>query len=286
MCDPSPVQEWGPERVGDLVVLTDAALPEERLNADELLACCWEDPGVVLGSSDGSGAASVVVRRHGDHADAFVKLVVVEPERQRTGIGRALLRAAEQWAWDQGASDVHLSGSAPAYLWPGVDVRAIAMLCLAEADGYEETGAAFDMSVPAAFRHPVPVGVDVRRTLADDDARAVDELVAREWPNWLDEQRRATEQGTCLAAFDLGTGEAVAFACHSVNRAGWFGPTGTAPSHRHRSIGLALLGEVCADLMVAGFTEVEICWIGPVGFYAAAGGSISRVYRTSRRRKP
>ena len=286
MCDPSAVLEWGPDRVGDLVALTETALPDEHLTIDELLACCWEDPGVVLGSPDGSGAVAAVVRRFGEHAAAFVKVVVVAPERHRQGVGRSLLRAAEEWAWDEGASDVHLCGSAPAYLWPGVDVRATAMLCLAEADGYEETGAAFDMSVPAAFRHPVPVGVDVRRTLADDDARAVDELVAREWPNWLDEQRRATEQGTCLAAFDLGTGEAVAFACHSVNRAGWFGPTATRPSHRHRSIGLALLSEVCTDLMVAGFSEVEICWIGPVGFYAAAGGAISRVYRTSRRPKP
>ena len=131
------------------------------------------------------------------------------------------------------------------------------------------------MSVPAAFRHPVPDGVDIRRTLADTDAAAVDALVGREWPNWV---RRATtggRTGHVLAAFDTASGDAVAFACHSVNRAGWFGPTGTAPSHRHRSIGLALLGEVCTDLQVAGFHDVEICWIGPVGFYAAAGGSIT-----------
>jgi GNAT superfamily N-acetyltransferase len=280
------VHAWGPERVGDLTALTGAAMPDERLSADELLACCWDDPGIVLGLPDGSGAVSAVVRRAGEHAAAFVKLVVVDPEHQRTGIGRALLRAAEHWAWDEGASDVHLSGSAPAYLWPGVDVRATAMLCLAEHDGYEETGAAFDMSVPASFRHRVPDGVELRRTLSEDDADAVDALVAREWPNWVEEARRGVDQGTCLAAFDVTSGEAVAFACHSVNRAGWFGPTGTAPPHRHRSIGLALLGEVCADLMIAGFDDVEICWIGPVGFYAAAGGGISRVYRTSRRRRP
>ena len=286
MCDPSAVDEWGPERLGDLVTLTDAALPDEHLTADELLACCWEDPGVVLGPDDGSAAVSAVVRRSGDHAAAFAKLLVVEEGHRRRGVGRALLRAAEEWAWGQGAVDLHLSGSAPAYLWPGVDVTATAMLCLAEAAGYEDTGAAFDMSVPVTFRHPVPDGVQVRRVLDEADAGSVDQLVSRDWPNWLDEQRRATEQGTCLAAFDSTTGDAVAFACHSVNRAGWFGPTGTAPTHRHRSIGLALLGEVCTDLMVAGFAEVEVCWIGPVGFYAAAGGAISRVYRTSRRRKP
>jgi GNAT superfamily N-acetyltransferase len=286
VCDPSAVREWGPDHLGDLVRLTDAELPDEQLTSDELLACCWEDPGVVLGLPDAGGAVSAVLRQFGDHRLAFVKLLVVGRRSRREGRGRALLAAAEQWAWDAGASGVHLSGSAPSYLWPGVDVRATAMLCLAEAAGYIETGAAFDMSVPTGFRHPVPDGVEIRRALSDTDASSVDALVEREWPTWVDEQRRATEQGTCLAAFDMATGEAVAFACHSVNRAGWFGPTGTAPSHRRRSIGLALLGEVCTDLRVAGFTDVEICWIGPVGFYAAAGGWISRTYRTYRRQKP
>jgi len=40
---------WGAGRVGDLTALTTAAMPAEALSADELLACCWDDPGVVLG---------------------------------------------------------------------------------------------------------------------------------------------------------------------------------------------------------------------------------------------
>ena len=158
MCDPSAVHEWGPDHLGDLVGLTDGGLPDERLTSDELLACCWDDPGVVFGLPDATGAVSAVMRQFGDHRVAFVKLLVVSRGSRRHGHGRALLAAAEQWAWDAGAGELHLSGSAPAYLWPGVDVRATAMLCLAEAAGYEETGAAFDMSVPAGFRHPVPDG--------------------------------------------------------------------------------------------------------------------------------
>jgi mycothiol synthase len=111
-------------------------------------------------------------------------------------------------------------------------------------------------------------------------------MVAAVWPEWLDEQRRATEQGTCLAAFDHEDGQAVGFACHSVNRGGWFGPTGTVPDHRGRGIGHALLSEVCRDLMVAGYRDVEICWIGPFRFYATAGGAMSRTFRTFRRAKP
>ena len=196
-----------------------------------------------------------------------------------------MLSGAEDWLFDQGAGEVYLGGSAPFYLWPGVDVRALAMLCLAEQAGYEPIGAALDMSVPTTFRAPVPEGVEVRRVLEDTDVAAVEALVGREWPEWLAELRQAVDQGGCLGAFVGDEGAAAGFACHSVNRLAWFGPTGTDPRRRHGGVGLALLGEVCRDLMVAGHPDVEICWIGPVGFYAKAGGSVSRVYRTLRRRR-
>jgi GNAT superfamily N-acetyltransferase len=260
-------------------------MPAERLSADELLACCWDDPGVVLATADGQGAVAAVVRRWGEHVVGYVKLLAVHPGARRAGVGRALLAAAEQWAWDQGAAEVHLGGSAPFYLWPGVDVQALAMLCLAESAGYEPTGAALNMSVPTTFRAPVPEGLELRRVLDDADAVAVDALVEPVWPEWMAEMHRAVEQGTCLALFDP-SGEAVAFACHSVNRAAWFGPTGTDPRRRHGGAGLAVLGAVARDLTAAGYADTEICWIGPVGFYAAAGGAVSRTFRTLRRRRP
>jgi len=279
------MEEWGPERADDLADLADAAMADECLSVDELLACCWDDPGIVLASVDGSGVVSAVVRRWGDYVVGYVKLLAVRPGARRVGLGRSLLSAAEQWAWDQGASEVYLGGSAPFYLWPGVDVRALAMLCLAESAGYEPTGAALDMSVPATWRAPVPAGLEIRRTLDDRDVAAVEALIEPIWPEWLAEARRAVEQGTCLATFDC-VGAATAFACHSVNRAAWFGPTGTDPARRREGAGLALLGEVGKDLMVAGYRDIEICWIGPVGFYAAAGGAVSRVFRTLRTRRP
>ncbi|MEI7592123.1 MAG: GNAT family N-acetyltransferase [Actinomycetes bacterium] len=275
---------WGPDRAGDLAALCATAMTDEALSVDELTACCWDDPGLVLATDDGSGTIVAVTRQWGDAVVAFIKLLVVHPNAQRTGIGRALLSAAEDWAWKSGASEMHLGGSAPFYLWPGVDMDALAMLCLAESAGYEPTGAAINMSVPVTFRAPVPAGVEVRRVLDDDQVAGVEALVGPNWPSWLDETRRAIEQGTCLATFDA-SGTVTAFACHSVNRARWFGPTGTAPDRRHEGAGLALLGEVAKDLMAAGYRDIEICWIGPIGFYVAAGGSVSRVYRTLRRHK-
>lgn len=291
-----PTAAWGPERAADVAALLADAAPHEGLTTDELLACCWDDPGLVLGvdADGGPGADAVVaavVRRAGDHAVGFVRLVAVHPGRRRTGVGRSLLAEAEGWLFDQGATEVRLGGEAPFYLWPGVDVRATAMLCLAEAAGYEPVGAELDLSLPATFRAPAPEGVEVRRVLDDADVAAVRALLDEVFPWWWPETARGIDAASCLAAFPAGAseaagaGRALGFACHSVNRAGWLGPMGTDPAARHRGVGHALLGAVCQDLMVAGRRDVEVAWIGPVGFYAAAGASVSRVFRTLRRRR-
>ena len=275
---------WGADRAGQLAELATAAMPAEGLSADELLACCWEDPGVVLATPDGTGAIAATVRRWDTLAIGYVKLVAVHPGARRQGVGRALLEAAEQWVRDEGSKELHLGGSAPFYLWPGIDVMALPMLCLAEACGYEEAGAALNMSVPTLFRSPAPEGISVERVLDQDLVDRTEKLIAPIWPEWLAETRRAVEQGTCLAAVDAGSGTVAGFACHSVNRAGWFGPTGTDPAYRHRGIGRCLLGEVGKDLMVAGYGDIEISWLGPLGFYASAGGAVSRVFQARRKR--
>jgi GNAT superfamily N-acetyltransferase len=280
------IGEWSPDRLADLLGLTDLALPGERLTGDELLACCWDDGGVVLGTGDDQGAVSAVVRSFGEHRLAWIKLVAVHPDAHRQGTGSALVEAAESWAFDHGASSVQLANSAPFYLWPGVDTTMLGMLCLAEACGYLATGSELNMSLTSTFRAPSPPGVVLRRVLDDAEVAAVADFVGGHWPHWLAELHRAAEQGGCHGAFDEASGRPVGFACHSVNRAGWVGPMGTDPTRRAGGVGWALLGELCRDLMVAKFDEVEISWVGPVRFYAKAGATVSRSFRTYSKTRP
>ena len=108
-------------------------MPDERLTADELLAVCWDDPGVVLGDPGGvgrGGRGGAPGRRPWPWPSS--SWWWCDPAAQRPGLGRRLLAAAESWAWDEGAGELHLAGSAPFYLWPGVDVSFTAMHCLVE----------------------------------------------------------------------------------------------------------------------------------------------------------
>ncbi len=277
---------WGPARADDLAALCDAAAPAERLTGDELLACCWEDPGVVLGTADGRAAVSACVQTHGDRVVGFVKLIAVEPAAQGLGVGRALLDAAHGWAFDgQGAAEVRVAGPGPFYIWPGVDFRATRALCLFESFGYWPVGAEFNMACPTTYRADPPAGVTIDRALDDDHAAAVLALVAAHWPGWVPETSRALDHGACFAARDAG-GSVLGFGCHSVNRAGWIGPMGTDPERHHGGVGGAVLGALCRDLMAAGFADAEIAWVGPAGFYArTAGAAVSRVFRTLTRRR-
>src|SRR4051812_43339391 len=93
------VDTWARERASHLASLVDRALPDERLTADELGFCCWNDGGAVLGLPSGDGAVAVSVADEGPRRIGFVKLVVVDPDAQRRGHGRALVEAAQKWAF-------------------------------------------------------------------------------------------------------------------------------------------------------------------------------------------
>lgn len=282
-------ERWTEARAGELTALCDAALPGENLTEDELRAALWEDggdgdPTVVLGLADGAGAVAGVVHTVGARRVGFVQLVAVRPDARRAGVGSALVAALRDWAFEgHGAEGLGVGGASPFYLWPGVDVRATAALCLFESLGFHPRGCEVDMSYPTQHRAPVPAGVTVRRALEEDDVAAGLAFVGRHWPNWVAETRRAIDGGSCHLGFsdDDDGGAVVGFGCHSVNRLGWLGPMGTDPLRRHGGLGNALLGAIATDLMAAGLSTVEVAWVGPVGFYAnAAGASVSRTFRT------
>ena len=270
------VVAWGVERAGELADLW-AAASDELLSVDELIGVLWDTPGVVLGDAAGTAAIAATTYEADGLVLGAIRLMVVHPERQRQGVGRALVGAAESWMVERGAVWGGLGAERPQYLFPGIDFTNVAALGLAEACGYEPADSSFNMSLPTSVRAPVPEGITVRRVVSDEDAAAVVAMVAEQWPGFLDELRPGIEAGGVLGAFV--DGRAVGFCAHSVSRVGWIGPLGTHPDYAGRGVGSALTAAACTDLMVAGLPFGEVCQVGPVRFYAALGGTTSRVWR-------
>jgi GNAT superfamily N-acetyltransferase len=279
------VHTWTAADLPALVSVVDAAFPGEDLSADEIQSACFEDPdpSVVFGLDGGEGTVAVVARPSQGGPVASVLLLAVEPAARGQGRGRRLLQAAEEWAFDAaGAVSLSAGGSAPFFLWPGVDVHWMPALCLFESAGYFESGAVLLSSFPAAYRAEPPPGVELRRVVGDEDAELVLRFCAEHWPASVAEIRRAVDHATCfLALAEAAEGEdaPLGLVCHSVNRTGWVGAMAVKSDHRRRGIGSALLGAVTSDLRVSGVREAHICPGRPVRFFArVAGATTSRAF--------
>jgi mycothiol synthase len=232
-----------------------------------------------------------------------VNLFALDPALRRRGLGTALLAALESRLFDAGASAVMIGGATPTFAWPGVDVRYTAACCLAESRGYERVSEAVNMVVELAAAAEAGMlateqdelrlageGITVRR-LVEADREAISPWLASWGGTWGRETLSTLgrqDAGSHVAVLGDGTAEPryVGFASHGVNRTGWFGPMGTDTALRKSGIGKVLLKRCLADLHAAGLATSDICWVGPVAFYArTADAYINRVFRLYRKER-
>lgn len=230
------------------------------------------------------GGVAMASMSTGDPAVGHLDLLAVHPDAQGRGLGRELVRAAEDWLREQGAARVRFAGNPPCYAWPGIDVRYTAAACLAERLGYERYQVAWnmtadldtDLSVTEGLRRLDEAGVRVHAAgpPASEERERVVAFVREHWnDSWAWEA--ATAAGVHYAERD---GVILAFAAWGA-RPGWFGPTGTAPAARKLGLGRVLLRRCLADQRAAGQRTAQIGWVGPLRFYArAVGARAERVF--------
>jgi GNAT superfamily N-acetyltransferase len=265
-----------------LAALCAAAMPAERLTVDELAHLCFgaNDPGgrdEIFG--DERGAAVMQTQRFGEHVAAWLVLVAVHPDHQSQGVGKDLVRAVIDRATEIGAHDLLLASAIPRYLWPGVDTANTRAGMLLETMGFERDWVGTNMAIATSFRRDPPAGITVEL----ETGTGAHDFAARAFPHWVPELDRAVELGTAVAARDS-AGRTVAFACHSVSRAGWIGPMATDPDLQHGGVGSAVLAGVCADLEARGVETGEISWVSNLRFYGKCGARVSRVFLGGRLR--
>lgn len=264
----------------DLAVLKRAALPEiaelcrrgvrDELSVDELDGALFapDQPAVVRGDP----AVGIVATVAGE-GNAYIRLLVVDPEARGHGHGHALIRAAHADARAAGNASITVGADAPYFLWPGVPSTELAMLCLLERHHYGRVETNFDMTIDL---HTLPDDPGGHALATDADRDDIDVFASTHWPNWKAEVLRALDKGNLVIARDRDG--ISAFCAFEVNRRGFLGPVASRPNLIGRGAGRAPLLGALHELRSRGRSSIEVVWVGPIVPYARVGGSVSRVY--------
>jgi GNAT superfamily N-acetyltransferase len=168
---------------------------------------------------------------------------------------------------------VSTGADAPYYLWPGVDTRELAAVCLFERLKYVRVETNFNMDVDLRGLPPDPGGW---RTAAAADRAALDTWSGTHWPWWRAELLRALDQDGLVLGEDPG---GIAAVCATeVTRSGLVGPVAVRPDLMGRGVGVAPLLGALHRLRAQGRARAEVAWVGPVVPYARVGARIGRTF--------
>jgi beta-N-acetylhexosaminidase len=234
-------------------------------------------------------------------------LIMVEPSRQRRGVGRALLKQAESVLQQRGVARAQLGGGGVGYFWPGVPVNLPGAWGFFVACGWPCVESSYDL-VRTLGEYQTPPGIEERvraqrvtlETAAPSDAPVVLEFERRCFPGWLHAFERVAargEYGDILFARDgkgtiLGTTLVMdprsqwrrnAFVWSELlgENTGGIGPLGVQEAARGRGIGLALAARVTELLQERGVATSYVGWTWLVDWYGKLGYHVWQEYRMS-----
>lgn len=271
------------------------ALAYDPMSEADLLKLQWEDPdfderyNLVARMGDQMAGLVLGVIRPDAKAGkvGYLKLLAVRPQMQRQGVGKRLVAELEERLRAAGASEVRVSGSAPCYIWPGMDVRYTEAWCLFRQLGYHRYADATNMTVDLE-KAPLDTsadeaelanhGIRVRR-LDEADRDAFVSYIEKWGPSWRWEALASYGNDPISCHVALHQGAFVGFAAYDANLRGWFGPMGTDQEMRRFGIGRILLKRCLQDQREKGYGTAQIAWTGPYHFYAkAVGARMERVF--------
>ena len=264
----------GPDSIPAIATLGARAVLDPPSEAELRAALAASDqPATIRGDSTRGVVATVILGQRG-----YVRFLAVDPRHRGAGLGRALLGAAENDLRAAGATSVTIGADAPYYLWPGIDARELATVCLVERLKYERVEVNFNMDIDL---HHLPDDPGGWRVATTNDRTAVEEWATNHWEWWRAEMVRAVHQGGLVLAEDS---NGIAAVCaYGVNRAGLVGPVAVRPDLMGKRFGVAPLLGALHRMRAAGLTEAEIAWVGPVVPYARIGATLGRTFLVYRK---
>jgi len=265
------VNELGPSDFGAIAAFCQRSVRDAPTEVELQGALFAPDQPATLLGDPSVGVVALALCSDGPH----IRLLGVDPDHRGNGHGRALVRAAEQWARDAGHHSLITGADPPYFLWPGVPTTETEMLCLFERLHYNRAETNFNMDVDLARIPPDPGGHHLAGPRERDE---VDHWMGMHWSNWRPEALRALDKGNLVISREDGTGPITAFCAFEVNRAGLLGPVAVRPELMGQGKGKAVLLGALHELRRRGSHSISVVWIGPVVPYAAVGGRVTDVY--------
>jgi len=233
----------------------------------------------------GAGASGdPIVSVFGDFAGVAVtcgkslRILAVDRDQRRQGIGSALLRDAES----RGARIV--AAEAGNYFTPGIVTSDTKTIEFFTKRGYRETANTYNLiaelvvgsgewgvEVEKRIPHPTPHTPHPIRVSSNSRAPLLSFIEKEFGRIWRFEASNADDN---LFYVEV-DGNIAGFAAHDANNRGlgFFGPTGVARQHRGRGLGAALLRASLADLCRLGYERAIIPWTDALDFYRKACGA-------------
>ena len=220
----------------------------------------------------GDPAVGVVASVEGN-GKGFLRILVVAPEHRGRGVGRTLLATAEDDLRARGLASVTVGADPPYYLWPGVDAREIALLCLLERMKYVRGEANCNMDLDLGTIPPDPGGW---HAASESERMELEEWSRRYWERWRPEILRAVDRGTLVITRDE---QGIAGVCaYDVTRRGLIGPVAVRHDLIGRAAGVTPLLGALHRMRADGRSRAEISWVGPLVPYARVRATVGRIF--------
>ncbi len=224
------------------------------------------------------GFLSGVVRETVEGVIGYIKLMVVDTEQRRKGIGTALYQRAKEFFLDHGSREIRVYDVPFNYFMPGIDPRYTPAIAFFETMGFTRFSDTANMIVDlenqdfnTAQQEEKLKGEEITISRAKTGEREeVLDFLRENFPNWVFEVSNAFKLHPIPLHIARYRGKVTAFAAHNCNNlnTGWFGPMGTDISLRGKGVGSVLLKRCLADIKETGLKEAIIPWVGPIRFYS------------------
>jgi mycothiol synthase len=226
------------------------------------------DPRVVVAESGGETLGLSV------STSRTLRILAVRRDRRGQGVGRALLRQAEQQARSEGHRRLLIGAEAGNYFTPGVSDDDQVSCRFFAREGYGQEDHSVDLRVDLSTAS-APDNGTVQRAAAGD-RRQILEFVTREFAaSWAFEIERTLDADPPTLFMATSEGRLAGFAAIEANNRGLgsFGPEGVIPAARGKGIGRELLLHCLSDLRRLGYREGIVPWVSSIDFYQRSCGA-------------